>query len=478
MQLLKDHSFHVASYGTGAAFAAWFLEGLGAHVTHESKLEADGAGCWLAEHATRSEAPCLEGAPGVTVITDAPVSAKTRGELEELAASRRVIWITPWGLDNDFEDAPATDMILQAAGGWMHAAGDADREPLSAPGKIVDYVGGQFAVVETLALKVTSPGPEAGLTVISLAECALATTIYDMITFQYSGQIRKRSGPRYNPRQPTITTLACKDGYIGLHAALHRQWLRLCQLIGHPELVSDPRFADPEARAKNVEQLDPYILRWLAGQTREEAYHAIQGAGIPASLHPTLDEVLASPQLAARDAWTTVVHPSGKTVTVPRPPFREMSIGVGGAAAEPGDGVWKGTGPRVLDISMGWAGPMVSHVLSYYGADVIKVEGPERFDWWRGSRPPGDDPSLQLHERSHVFNGVNRGKRGVTIDLATDEGRTQLLELVRGAEILVENFSINVVEKLGISFEELIDVNPGLVMVRLPAFGGGGPESE
>ena len=478
MDLLKEHSVNVASYGIAAAFAAWVLEGLGADVSHESALDADGVGCWLAEGAKHTDSPTAAGPEKDVVIIDAPVSAASKRIVEGMATGRRVIWLTPLGINNAFEEDPATDMVLQAAGGWMYSSGDADREPLSAPGNMVEYVGGQFAVIEALALTLTDGATEPGLTIVSLAECAVATTVYDLINFQYFGAVRGRAGPRYNAAQPTITSLACKDGHVGIHAALHHQWLRICDLIEHPELVSDPRFRSPSARAANVEQLDPYIAEWLASRTRADAYHALQAAGIPASMHPTFDEVLASPQLAARDAWTSVAHSSGREVIVPRPAFRQPLVSKKKRSEPRRRGPWLGDGPRVVDISAGWAGPLVSHVLSFYGADVIKVEGPDRFDWWRGSRPPGDDPALQLHERSHVFNGVNRGKRGVTIDITDEAGRELFLDLVRDADLVVENFGIDVLAKLGVDFKWLSEVNPELVMVRLPAFGSGGPESD
>jgi crotonobetainyl-CoA:carnitine CoA-transferase CaiB-like acyl-CoA transferase len=126
---------------------------------------------------------------------------------------------------------------------------------------------------------------------------------------------------------------------------------------------------------------------------------------------------------------------------------------------------------------MGWAGPLVSHILACYGADVIKVEGHRHFDWWRGSRPPGDDPSLALHERSHVFNTVNRGKRGLTLDFATAEGNALARKLLLSADVVVENFRAGVLERLGLGYDSLAPENPGLILLRQPGFGSTGPES-
>jgi len=130
----------------------------------------------------------------------------------------------------------------------------------------------------------------------------------------------------------------------------------------------------------------------------------------------------------------------------------------------------------VVDLSMGWAGPLAGQILGLLGADVIKVESHIRFDWWRGSRPPGDDPSLALYERSHVFNAVNRGKRGITLNLATPGGNDLAHRLIRDADIVIENFGAGIIEKLGLTYERLSADNPGLIMLRQPGFGSDGPE--
>jgi crotonobetainyl-CoA:carnitine CoA-transferase CaiB-like acyl-CoA transferase len=362
----------------------------------------------------------------------------------------------------------------------MSAVGEPGREPLGPPGAQVRFAAGLYAAIAALSPFAAGTGGRAtaGLIEAPIVEAVVATMIYDSLAFQYFGRLRERVGNRFASTQPTIVTLACKDGHIGLHAALHAQWLQLCEVIGHPELVRDPRFAAPADRAENIADLDTYLLPWLAGRMRFEAFHELQRARIPSSAHPTMPEVLASPQLAARDSWHTVRAPAGRTYRVPGAPARVLATSPAGRdGVKDGTSAWQREGLRVLDLSMGWAGPLVSHILASFGADVIKVESHTRFDWWRGSRPPGDDPSLALHERSHVFNSVNRGKRGLTLNLATERGCGLLKTLVAGADVLVENFGAGVMERLGLGYDVLSKVNPGLIMLRQPGFGSTGPEA-
>jgi crotonobetainyl-CoA:carnitine CoA-transferase CaiB-like acyl-CoA transferase len=130
---------------------------------------------------------------------------------------------------------------------------------------------------------------------------------------------------------------------------------------------------------------------------------------------------------------------------------------------------------RAVDVSMGWAGPLVSQVLAEMGAQVIKVEDTKNYDWWRGSLSMGP-PEEQPIERSSLFNSANRAKLGVTLDLSQRRG-VEILKQLAAADVLVENFSAGVMRRLGLSYAELARDNPRLVMVSMPAFGSEGPEA-
>jgi crotonobetainyl-CoA:carnitine CoA-transferase CaiB-like acyl-CoA transferase len=132
---------------------------------------------------------------------------------------------------------------------------------------------------------------------------------------------------------------------------------------------------------------------------------------------------------------------------------------------------------RVVDLSMGWAGPLVGAMLSEMGAEVIKIEDTRHFDWWRGSLSMGA-PEEHPIERSAVFNSVNRGKLGVTLNLADPRGVEVLKRLAVTADVLIENYSVGVMERLGLSYRVLSALNPRLVMISMPSFGAEDPESD
>lgn len=126
-------------------------------------------------------------------------------------------------------------------------------------------------------------------------------------------------------------------------------------------------------------------------------------------------------------------------------------------------------GVRVLDLTAMLAGPYATMLLADLGADVVKIEPPTG-DATRTFGPTrrDDDQSVGL---GGYFQSVNRGKRGVVLDLKTAEGRDTLLRLVRVADVVVENFTSGVMERLGLGYEVLAAENPKLVYAAIRGFG-------
>ena len=130
---------------------------------------------------------------------------------------------------------------------------------------------------------------------------------------------------------------------------------------------------------------------------------------------------------------------------------------------------------RAIDLSMGWAGPLLGELLAEMGVEVIKIEDTLHFDWWRGSLSMGP-PELQVIERSAPFNTANRGKIGCTLDLTNPRAIEIVKRLVATADIVIENYSPGVMDRLGLGWDALAPLNPRLVMISMPSFGSEGPE--
>lgn len=131
----------------------------------------------------------------------------------------------------------------------------------------------------------------------------------------------------------------------------------------------------------------------------------------------------------------------------------------------------------VVDLSRALAGPHATMMLGDLGARVIKVESPGGGDDTRGWGPPFVSPEGEGAVReSTYFLSANRNKESVALDLKDPSDRGLLLDLVRHADILVENFRTGVLDRLGLGFEHLHEVNPRLVILSITGFGHDGPE--
>jgi CoA:oxalate CoA-transferase len=126
-------------------------------------------------------------------------------------------------------------------------------------------------------------------------------------------------------------------------------------------------------------------------------------------------------------------------------------------------------GVRVIDLTRMLAGPYATMLLADMGAEVIKVEDPELGDPIRTMGPPF------VNGESAYFLAVNRNKKSVTIDLRGEPGRALFVELVRTADVVVDNFRYGVMQRLGLTAQALHEVKPGLVTCSLSAFGSDGP---
>jgi crotonobetainyl-CoA:carnitine CoA-transferase CaiB-like acyl-CoA transferase len=125
-------------------------------------------------------------------------------------------------------------------------------------------------------------------------------------------------------------------------------------------------------------------------------------------------------------------------------------------------------GIRVLDLSRVIAGPYCATLMADLGADVVKVERPGRGDDLRAWRGNG---------MSAAFAAINRGKRGIAVDLQQSEGSKLVFELARRADVIVENFLPGVADKLGLGYAAVSAVNPAVVYVSVTGFGQTGPHA-
>lgn len=128
-------------------------------------------------------------------------------------------------------------------------------------------------------------------------------------------------------------------------------------------------------------------------------------------------------------------------------------------------------GIKVLDLTRVLAGPYCTMVLANLGAEIIKIERP-------GTGDDSRDFGPFVNGESIYFISVNRGKKSIAIDLKSEEGIVLLLDLVKEVDILAENFRPGTMEKLGLGYDKLKEVNPKLIYAAMSGFGHSGPYSK
>jgi formyl-CoA transferase len=126
-------------------------------------------------------------------------------------------------------------------------------------------------------------------------------------------------------------------------------------------------------------------------------------------------------------------------------------------------------GIRVVDFTQFEAGPSCTETLAWFGAEVVKIENPKMGDPGRRLRPgqPDDDP--------YYFHVFNSNKKSITVNLKSPRGLQLVKDMLRKADICVENFAPGTIERLGLGYEAVKDLNPGIIYASVKGFGEGSP---
>lgn len=377
-------------------------------------------------------------------------------------------WFDPAGPYGDWR---ATDEIITALCGVNFSFGERAGPPMLAHGHIPQITTGVIAFNATIAALLERPDRRPGRVDLNVFEAAVCFSEPGALGGAYLGTIAERLGVnRYSPTFP-CTAYPVADGWIGVSCLTPAQWGALCRLVGRPDMASDPRCAISADRVVIGDELDAVLDTAFLAKTQAEWVQLGIQHRIP------IAPMVRPGELPSVDHWRergAFAEFGVAGVLGPTMPYRWRFDGVTSPRWTPKGGEGPLAGLKVVDFSMGWAGPLCARTLADLGADVVKIESEEHPDWWRGWDGVGD---VAARESQVHFINNNRNKRCADIDLTQPEGQRQARALIAGADMVIENYGAGVLDKLGLGQATQRSLRPGLISLTMPAFGAGGPLS-
>ena len=396
--------------------------------------------------------------------------------------------ISWFGRSGPYAGFEGSDVVCRALAGLVHLVGPAEGPPLVAPDFQALTMGGLAGVIGILgALMARRQGDQGHALEVSIHEACIAYAELNTADafMRKAGQTREGIN-RFWPTYP-VGIYPARDGWLGVTVVTPAQWVGFCAMLGLDDLGADPGLVTGLERTPHAARLEARFLPKLLERDVSEWFAEALRRRLPIVPVPDMADTIANPELRARGAIIPIEAggrdllgvgsplrltrspPAGRAV-VPR--LGSAVLGKRGAVA-PGQASGRAllAGVRVVDLSMGWAGPLASRFMGDMGADVVKIEACQYPDWWRGVDFRPHVLAERLYEKAGRFNALNRNKRGVTLDLTTPEGVAAAKALVAGADAVIENYAAGVLGKLGLDYAALSAVNPNVVMLSMCAFG-------
>jgi len=230
--------------------------------------------------------------------------------------------ISGYGRTGPFAERPGYDAILQAEGGIMSITGPIEGPPYRVGIPIVDITTGMFSTTAILAAlrarDITGEG--------QLVDMSLLDTNVALLANVASNYLIGETAPRrYGNAHPNLTpyeAFRARDRWFVLGAANDRQWDLLCQVIGHPELEDDPRFATNSDRLANRDVLKDMLSEVLITRDADGWLAELREAGLPCGLINTIPDVFDTPQAQARNLVLDIEHPTAGSLRLTGFPYK------------------------------------------------------------------------------------------------------------------------------------------------------------
>ncbi|MDE3087433.1 MAG: CoA transferase [Acidobacteriota bacterium] len=450
----------------------------------------------------RVEGPDDPGLGALLVEADIVVSTPGCQGVLEVDPSRapEAVWVlvTPFGLEGPRAHWRASDLGVMASTGNMYCTGDPDRAPVRCTEPTAwSHVGPEAAMAALTAL--SSGRPQ--VVDVSAQEAVMIASMGHVARFPRTKNRGKRNGANIGV---TREIWPCRDGFVsfGLRGGKARiPNLRTITRLVTEDGIEAPSLTDRDwaaydhtkATAEELEAIAAPIAEFFSRHTMAELYEAACATNLMLAPANSPVQLTESSQLTARDYFTawgalaklprSFVVPTSPDDAVARPGPRPAPTGTpawparparagGGSAPAPAGGAWEGT--RILEFGAGAAGPIALRYFAEHGATVVRVESRSRPDFLRtygAANPCG-------LEGSDMFDSLNVGKLGVTLNLKHPEGAAIARRLLRWADAVAENFAPRAMRGLGLDYASLVTEKPDLVMASSCLQGQTGPHKD
>ncbi len=400
-----------------------------------------------------------------------------------------VLSITPFGRTGPYRHYKGSDAIANATGGFLFGQGDNTKGQCTAPSHLAYQMAGAMAA--TLALAGIRHSRETG------AAQRIDVSLQEALTFTNSGSIARYSRENRLERRPGgkayggagTNIYRCKDGrYVHFTTNMPHMWKEFAQNWMTDKALAGPEWENPRYRDQHAEEVARAFADFIGQFDADDFANQAQTRHLAAAPLNTIGEFVDCEQNRARGWLQELEHPVIGKYKAPGAPMRlsltpmrvrrpaplldqhrkEILAELGDAA--PGKLTDQNdanrarrpmlAGLRMADLTQQYAGPLGTELLAYYGMEVVKIES----------------AVVASKEREAAVHAcMNRGKLGCTINLRSPEGKELLKALVEKSDVVVDNFSSGVLERLGFSFETLQRINPGIVQAVMPGWGLTGP---
>lgn len=408
--------------------------------------------------------------------------------------------ITPFGLEGEWRDRKATDLIAGAAGGLVWLSGESRGTPVRG-GATVAYAMASLIAASGISIALHQVQSAGGVHLdISLQE-AIAMAVMQ------TGNATQWTWHNRIPRRPGLSTaLRCADGgYVGHLVRPDRfdDFLAWADEVGidHGMTSEDWRYARLDSPRKGNKVAET-TLALAAALTRDEFAAGALKAEIICLPVLGFDDLAETEQYVVNKQFLDVDAGELGSLSFVRSPVDGMrdpieirqapAIGehqnllaekrtvpdtrsAGVAQRTQPDPAKALDGVRVVDFTWVLAGPIGTRLLASFGAEVIRIESSTKPDSMRSQIGPDGTPDPDM---GGLFNTVNAGKKSLAIDVSTDQGMAIVKELIATADVVVNNFRPGAMERMGFGFDVLRELKPDIVLLNLPGAHPKGPWAE